>query len=201
MAGHQLLTSVRRLVLRPATAESFAPYGDLLTSAGRDGRSINAGTSTRVEMPEPDVLADGGRPSLSVFRARAARLPIEVRELERHRLGSQTFLPLGGTPFAVVVALGEARPDAETLAAFRIAGDCGVAFRRGVWHHPLLALADGDFAVLERRGTGIDCEVSALRAGAHGIGSRNDEALVAIVHEEQATASRACATRSGPSAP
>jgi len=163
MAGNQLLSGAPRLALRPLTVESFAPYGDVVTSKGREGRSINAGTSTRVEMPEPDVLDDGGRPSLSVFRASAACSPIEIRELERHRLGSQTFLPLGGTPFVVVVALGEAAPDAATLAAFRAAGDCGVTFRRGVWHHSLLALADGDFAVIERRGTETDCEVAQLR--------------------------------------
>lgn len=95
MAGDQLLSGARALVPRPITAEAFAPYGDLVTSAGRHGCSINAGTSVRVEMPEPDVLGDGGRPSLCVFRARAVRLPFELRELERHRLGSQTFLPLG----------------------------------------------------------------------------------------------------------
>jgi len=166
MAGDQLLSGGRALVLRPITSEAFAPYGDLVTSAGRDGRSINAGTSVRVEMPEPDVFGDGGRPSLSVFRARAVRLPFEVRELERHRLGSQTFLPLGGRPFVVVVALGADSPDPDTIAAFRVDGDCGVAFRRGVWHHPLLALDDGDFAVIERRGADVDCEVVGAPGGA-----------------------------------
>ncbi|MCC6197513.1 MAG: ureidoglycolate lyase, partial [Burkholderiales bacterium] len=52
-----------------------------------------------------------------------------------------------------------------TVSAFRIDGNCGVTLRRGVWHHPLLALADGDFAVLERRGTAIDCEVVELGSG------------------------------------
>ncbi|HRA78383.1 MAG TPA: ureidoglycolate lyase, partial [Burkholderiaceae bacterium] len=113
---------------RPLTAEAFAQYGDVVTSAGRDGHSINAGTSVRVEMPEPDLLDHGGRPSLSVFRANAVRLPFEVRELERHRLGSQTFLPLGGTPFVVVVALGDDAPDDDTLAAFLVDGRCGITF-------------------------------------------------------------------------
>lgn len=166
MAGDQLLSGARALVPRPITAEAFAPYGDLVTSAGRHGCSINAGTSVRVEMPEPDVLGDGGRPSLCVFRARAVRLPFELRELERHRLGSQTFLPLGDTPFVVVAALGESGPDVETIAAFRVSGDCGVTLRRGVWHHPLLALADGDFAVIERRGADVDCEVIGVPGGA-----------------------------------
>jgi len=153
------------LLLRPLGTEAFAPYGDVVTSLGRDGSSINAGTSMRVEMPAPDVLAQGGRPSLSVFRASAVRLPFEVRELERHRLGSQTFLPLGTIAFVVVVALGDERPEVDTMAAFRSDGTCGVTFRRGVWHHPLLSLADGDFAVLERTAAQIDCELKPLSPG------------------------------------
>ena len=155
----------RRLVLQPLTAETFAPYGDVITSLGRTGSRINAGTSLRVEMPEPDVLAQGGRPSLSVFRASAVQLPIEVRELERHQFGSQSFLPLGGTTFVVVVALGEEQPDIRTMAAFQADGACGVTLRRGVWHHPLLALSDGDFAVLERGNAEADCEVASVQPG------------------------------------
>lgn len=155
----------RRLVLRALTAEEFSAYGDVVTSLGHSGRRINAGTSLRVEMPEPDVLAQEGRPSLSVFKASAVQLPVEVRELERHRLGSQTFLPLGGTSFVVVVALGDKEPDVRTMAAFQVDGACGVTFRRGVWHHPLLALRDGDFAVLERGDVEIDCEVASVEPG------------------------------------
>ncbi|MBW6495287.1 MAG: ureidoglycolate lyase [Burkholderiaceae bacterium] len=155
----------RRLVLRPLAAETFVAYGDMVTSLGRTGSRINAGTSLRVEMPEPDVLAQGGRPSLSVFKASAVRLPIEVHELERHRFGSQTFLPLGGTSFVMVVALGDEKPDVRTMAAFEGDGACGVTFRRGVWHHPLLALRDGDFAVLERGNAEVDCEVASVRLG------------------------------------
>ncbi len=156
------MSEPRELVLRPLTAQAFAPFGDVVTSAGGQGRSINAGTSVRVEMPAPDVLGAEGRPSLSVFRAQAVQLPFVVRELERHRLGSQTFLPLGSTPFVVVVALGDEAPDTATLAAFRVDGHCGVTFKRAVWHHPLLALVDGDVVVIERRGEQIDCEVAPL---------------------------------------
>lgn len=163
MAGDRLLSGdARSLVARAITIEAFARYGDVVTSAGRDGRRINADTSLRVELPEPDVLAHDGRPSLSVFRARAVPMPFEVRELERHRLGSQTFLPLGGVAFVVVVALGDDAPDTGTLAAFRVDGSRGVTLGRGVWHHPLLALEDGDFAVIERRGAEVDCVVASL---------------------------------------
>lgn len=152
----------RGLVPRPLTAGLFAPYGDVVTSEGRAGRPINAGTSVRIEMPDLDVVAEGGAPSLSVFRASARRLPIDVRELERHRLGSQTFLPLGRTAFVAVVALGDPAPDPATLAAFYSDGRVGITIRRGVWHHALLSLEDGDYAVIERRGVQVDCDVVEL---------------------------------------
>lgn len=150
------------LALKTVTQDAFAPFGTVVTSRERSGRRINAGTSMRVDLPDPDLLAEDGRPALAVFHARAAALPFTVRALERHPLGSQTFVPLAGTPFAVVVALGDARPDPATLRAFRVDGNQGVTFARGVWHHPLIALAAGDFVVLERRGEAPDCEVAAI---------------------------------------
>lgn len=147
---------------RPITPQTFAPYGDVLTAEGRASREINNGTSTRAEMPDPDVLDQAGRPSLSVFRARGAGLPFTATLLERHRLGSQSFVPLGGTPFAVLVALGEKEPDLDSLAAFLVDGRSGITFRRDTWHHPLIALADGDFVVIERRAAQVDCEIIEL---------------------------------------
>jgi len=147
------------LRLRPLTREAFAPFGDVVTSAGHRGRPVNAGTAQRVDLPDLDLTDAGGVPSLSVFRAQAVRLPLRVSQLERHKLGSQTFIPLGRLPFALVIALGDSVPDLDSLAAFQVPPDCGITLRRGVWHHPLLALADGDFAVIERRGAEADCEV------------------------------------------
>ncbi len=153
------------LLLNVLTPDAFAPYGSVITSAGRDGREINAGTTLRVDMPEPDILREGGRPSLSVFRALAGALPFEMKMMERHRVGSQTFVPMMGTPFVVLVALGADRPDMSTLKAFLADGSCGITLAPDVWHHPLLALAAGDFVVLERKGPQVDCEVVDMPAG------------------------------------
>ncbi|ADP15733.1 ureidoglycolate hydrolase family protein 2 [Achromobacter xylosoxidans A8] len=154
--------AARTLTAQPLSAAAFAPYGEVVSSADRAGRSINAGTSLRVEMGEPDLLDAGGRPSLSVFRAQAIALPFAARMLERHRLGSQTFLPLAGTPYVVLVALGADAPDPATLRAFIAGAGVGITLRRDVWHHPLMALADGEFAVLERAGPAVDCELADL---------------------------------------
>lgn len=154
--------SARILTAQPLTAAAFAPYGEVISSAGRAGRAINAGTSLRVEMGDPDILDAGGRPSLSVFRAQAITLPFAARMLERHRLGSQTFLPLAGTRYVVLVALGADAPDLATLQAFMAGAGMGITLRRDVWHHPLMALAEGEFAVLERAGPAVDCEIVDL---------------------------------------
>ncbi|HLT26400.1 MAG TPA: ureidoglycolate lyase [Zeimonas sp.] len=150
------------LLLQALVPDAFAPYGTIVGAGERIGRPVNDGTAQRIDLPDPDVVDHGGRPALAVFRARAVRLPFVVRALERHRRGSQTFVALGATPFAVVVALGDARPDLSTLRAFRVDARAGITFARGTWHHPLLALADGDFVVLERRGATPDCEVAAV---------------------------------------
>ena len=157
--------AARELTLQPLTAEAFQPYGDVISSQGHQGRPINAGTSLRVEMPDPDILGQAGNPSLSVFRAQASAVPFAAHQLERHCLGSQTFLPLHGTPYVVLVALGADAPDAHTAQAFLADGRCGITLRRGIWHHPLWALAAGDFAVLERRGPAVDCQIVDLPDG------------------------------------
>lgn len=84
--------------------------------------------------------------------------------MERHALGTQTFIPLGGVRCVVLVALGGDRPDPATLAAFRVGGGQGITLRAGIWHHGLLALDQGDFVVLERSGEPgtLDCEIAHL---------------------------------------
>ncbi|HEY0877382.1 MAG TPA: ureidoglycolate lyase [Zeimonas sp.] len=149
-------------MLQPLVPEAFERYGSIVAADGHAGRPINDGTSQRFDLPDPDVDCDGGRAALAVFRARRTALPFVLRTLERHRLGSQTFVPLGGAPFAVVVAWGASAPEPPSMRAFRVDGRSGVTIARGIWHHPLLALADGDFVVLERRGTDVDCELAAV---------------------------------------
>ena len=66
-------------------------------------------------------------------------------------------------PFLVVVA--DTRPDGSPgeLAAFITNGGQGINFRKATWHHSLLALAGGDFLVVDRDGQEEDnCDITAL---------------------------------------
>jgi ureidoglycolate lyase len=151
------------LPIRPLTTDAFAPYGELLCWAGHAGQAINSGTSQRVDLPAGLALwSEQGRPALAVFRAQARAVEGPWLTLERHRLGSQSFLPLTGARCVALVALGGDAPDASTLAAFLVTGQQGITLRPGVWHHPLMALEAGDFLVIERAAAAVDCEACAL---------------------------------------
>ena len=82
--------------------------------------------------------------------------------MERHALGTQTFVPLNGVRYVVVVAGGGDRPDPATLAAFFVGGHQGITLRAGTWHHALLALDGGDFVVRERLALQVDWEIAML---------------------------------------
>ena len=143
----------------PLTAAAFAPFGDVIELAGAQSIAINAGTTTRFhDLATVDVLSEGGRPLVNLFRAQPRAEPVQLSLMERHPLGSQAFLPLGEAPYLVVVAEDDGgRPG--TLQAFITTGWQGVNYARGVWHHPLLALGTvRDFIVVDRGGAGVNLQ-------------------------------------------
>ncbi|MGC3985360.1 MAG: ureidoglycolate lyase [Pseudorhodoferax sp.] len=149
------------LSVQPLGAAAFAPFGTVIAvPAGAAGRPINGGTSQRFDLLDDMALsAQGGRPMLALFRAQARRFPHAVNELERHVLGSQTFVPLGRRRFVLVVAPAASEPDLGALAAFMTDGAQGVVLAPGTWHHALLAVDAGDFVVVERAAQAVDCDV------------------------------------------
>lgn len=146
------------------SAEAFAPFGHVIETAGHLPRSINEGTCERFDDLAPvDILAYGGRPLISIFKAMPRALPHEVRTLERHPLSSQAFYPLDGRPFLIVVAYESGHNSPRTIRAFRAAGDQGVSYHRNTWHHSLLALGGTSrFLVIDRGGPGANCDRQEL---------------------------------------
>jgi ureidoglycolate lyase len=148
------------------TPQAFAPYGRVIAvPASEEGRAINGGNARRFDLlGDLQLDAAGGRPMLALFRAQARSFPHAVAEMERHALGSQSFVPLGERRFVIVVApAGEAPMQAGELAAFATDGLQGVVLAPGTWHHALLAVDAGDFVVIERAAAGaVDCELCTL---------------------------------------
>ena len=151
------------LTPQPLTPKAFAPFGTVLSLADQPDvpqRAINSGTTQRFDLlPDLQLTAEGGVPMLALFRAQARQFPFRLTEMERHALGSQTFVPLGTQRFVVVVARAGLAPQVHELHAFVTDGRQGIVLAPGTWHHPLLAVEGGDFVVVERRAAQVDCEV------------------------------------------
>lgn len=141
----------------PLTATAFAPFGEVIETAGRTPLPINEGHTERfADLAALDLGRAGGRPCLSLYRTRPKESALMA--MERHRLGSQSFFPLSGRPYLVVVAPpGDFEPTA--LHAFLAGPMQGVSYRAGTWHHYSLALdAPSDFLVIDRAGPNSDCD-------------------------------------------
>jgi len=83
---------MRTLTIEPLSKEAFAPFGDVIETDGSDHFMINNGSTQRfhrlatVQTATPDDQA-----IISIFRADALDMPLTVRMLERHPLGSQAW--------------------------------------------------------------------------------------------------------------
>ena len=154
------------LHIEPLSRSSFTSYGDVIGGhMATDGAPINQGTTTKFASETLSLAAQDGHGQAFLYRAKGQSLPLTLRELERHRHGSQTFVPMGGVNFVVVVALSGATgqaPDMNTLRAFWVDGNHTVTLRAGTWHHGLIAMQDGDFVVIERVAAETDCDVFSL---------------------------------------
>lgn len=153
---------MRDVTPEPLTAAAFAPFGRVIeASEGAEKISINQGHAVRYDrLAELDVTDGDGSGAISLFRAKPLAEPV-LRTFERHPLGSQSFVPLGGRPYLVAVApAGEFDPAA--IRVFRAEGGQGVHYAKGVWHHFLLVLEESDFLVVDRVGPGDNCDEVAL---------------------------------------
>ena len=149
-----------RLILEPLTAAAFAPFGDVIELDDEQAYDINDGTCRRHhDLARLDLDRDGGRPCVSLFVPQQTTLPLTLRMLERHPLGSQAFVPRGPASYAIVVAPSDAAPVAGTIRAFISDGSQGVNYHAGVWHHPLISLTrNAQFVVIDRAGPGANCD-------------------------------------------
>ena len=69
----------------PLTAERFAPYGDVIApEQAMKVRHINYGNTDRFHnLANLDLLKDGGKPLVSIFRSRPLPRPIPIKVMER----------------------------------------------------------------------------------------------------------------------
>ena len=150
---------VRQLDIRPLSKAAFAPFGDVIEADPATMKLINGGTTERFHaLATAEAMGEGASVILNIFRGQPRRFPYALDMMERHPYGSQSFSPLSGKPFLVVVADDEGGRPGEPQV-FLAGAHQGVNYRANVWHHPLMSLGGvSDFLVVDRAGPGNNLE-------------------------------------------
>ena len=145
----------RRIVPCNLKATAFADHGEVIEKDGADSFPINSGKCIRFhDLANIDFTGPSARPIISLLSAEPYVLPLTLRMVERHPLGSQAFYPLSGNPFLVIVCDDENGTPVNPRAFVTAPGQ-GVNIRRGVWHGVLTPLGEqSDFIVVDRGGEG-----------------------------------------------
>lgn len=155
------------LKLELLSASGFAPFGDVIDTQGKSWHHINNGTTQRYHhLSSVQIQGADGQAGISLARGQPFEFPMTIKMLERHPLGSQSWIPCNQAAFVIVVAPNGLRdePDEAGLRAFYAQGGQGVNYHLGTWHHPLISHGkQGDFIVVDRIGTAPNCDEHYLR--------------------------------------
>lgn len=155
-------TMVTDIVLKPipATPEALESYGWLIGQpAGVDRDKIDFyGRDVRVTQPAQFHSNADTCLNLLAFKDR----PLVVRWMEYHTKHTQTFIPLSGKPFYMVLGKPTQRrpdgsfdasqrpnPDLDDVKCFYFDGSAGIVMHVGTWHEvPFPIDGDTNFIVI-----------------------------------------------------
>jgi len=148
-----------RISIVPLTEDQFAPFGEVIDLNKAENFEINNGMCTRFnDLATVELGGKDARPLVNVFRGKPYDLPLHLKMVERHPLGSQAFIPMTKRPFLVIVA-----PDRDgvpgTPLAFLTKPGQGINIGQNIWHGVLTTLGEvSDFVVVDRGGRGDNLE-------------------------------------------
>jgi ureidoglycolate lyase len=152
--------SIMKIKLRALTREDFNPFGDVIdTYYNKHIITINNGLAHRHhDLTNVDVSENNGKAIISIIDTKPTKLPLQVSIMERHPIGSQAFMPIGNSPYIVLVA-PKGDFDAKKLCGFLAQPNQGVNYAKGTWHHACISLHQSNqFFVVDRGGEGPNCD-------------------------------------------
>lgn len=153
------MTASRTLFIEPLTREAYAPFGQVIETEGAHHYPINGGMTERYhDLARVELGGVHPRPLVSIARGQPYALPLTLKMVERHPLGSQAFYPLSQRPFLSIVAPDEAGTPGRPRAFLAAPGQ-GINMAMNTWHAVLTPLGEtSDFLIIDRGGEGNNLE-------------------------------------------
>jgi ureidoglycolate lyase len=150
---------MKTIKIQPLTRAAFAPFGDVIETEGAQHYPINAGMCERYhDLARVETAGPSARQMISIGIGQPYALPLTLKMVERHPLGSQAFVPLSPEPFLVIVASDEGgKPGVPR--AFMSNGTQGVNYPINTWHGVLTPVGQQQrFLIVDRGGEGDNLE-------------------------------------------
>jgi ureidoglycolate lyase len=156
---------MRKIIqLKSLTREHFSAFGDVIDICDSNHKiAINDGMANRHhDLAKVDVSEKSGHAIISIIDTDKTQLPLRICVMERHPIGSQAFMPIGNSPYIVLVApTGEF--DANQLQGFLAQANQGINYAKGTWHHACIShIQPNQFLVVDRGGEGENCDFVTL---------------------------------------
>jgi len=141
---------MNKIKVEKLTEESFALFGNILTTEGRDylgEEGVYKWYENQSSVMNSEVV--------SINLLTALERDFVCQRFESHKLTTETILPLTGDLIVAGIPPGEVTPN--RLRAFYIPVGMGVSWAAGVWHYaPYPIGRDATCAIIFRHGTGGD---------------------------------------------
>ena len=149
----------RTILIEPLSREAYAPFGQVIEIDGAHHYPINGGMTERYhDLARVELGGVHPRPLVSIARGKPYSLPLTLKMVERHPLGSQAFYPLAQRPFLSIVAPDEGGVPGRPRAFLAAPGQ-GINMAMNTWHGVLTPLAEiTDFLIVDRGGDGNNLE-------------------------------------------
>ena len=146
--------TIHEISVEQATPKTVAPFGQLLGIHEQAKPLPVAFYDGKVSVYAPVTFESDEETMLTL--ASVDRREMQVQWMERHFKHTQTFIPLEGKPFVVVLAPPTENdlPDLEQARALLFDGSSGFTMKVGTWHEFPFALVDqSNVIVILRRET------------------------------------------------
>ena len=146
-----------KIIIKPKkiTSKNFKKFGEVISTKKIKPININNGYAKRFDsLCKINTSLKKGNTIISIFSARKRKFPMNIKMMEKHPLGSQTFIPMKETKFLVFVAPKGKKPNVKKIESFIIPKQTGINYKPGIWHFPLISIKNMNFLVIDRKGIG-----------------------------------------------
>ena len=146
-----------KIIIKPKkiTSRNFKKFGEVISTKKIKPININNGYAKRFDsLCKINTSLKKGNTIISIFSARKRKFPMNIKMMEKHPLGSQTFIPMKETKFLVFVAPKGKKPNVKKIESFIIPKQTGINYKPGIWHFPLISIKNMNFLVIDRKGIG-----------------------------------------------